>query len=324
MSKLPFPQEARAATRKGELVHVDLQGPAPEMSRQGNLHVAMFVDDFTRFSRVYFLKRRSDVQVAFNEFIRDSEIDPATCTVRIDNASELEPTVEKYGFKQPEMTCPYTPEQNGVAERALATMTTDVIAMLTAAKLPTELWEDAARHSVRVRNRLPRSGTSTTRFEEWYGARPDVSHLRTFGCHAVVLNPKDTRAHKLSPRGTSVIHLGFAKNHKGYLFLDPSTYQVVVSRHARFDETRPGGMLLEGLDEREGDDLDENHIEDSDRADSESEGDSEQVHGTGAERGSAAIDAHPSEALRVLAHSTSCCGRAERSHWTLLSSGHVE
>ena len=297
MTKLPFPSAARSATSKGELVHVDLQGPAPELSRQGNLHVVMFVDDHTRFSHVYFIKQRGDVHSAFTQFLNDSEINPATCTVRIDNAPELEASVEQLGFKPPEITCPYTPEQNGVAERALTTMTADVIAMLSAAKLPTEMWEDAARHAVRVRNRLPKAGTDVTRFQAWYGSRPDVQHLRTFGCHAVILNPKETRAHKLTPRGTSVIHLGFAKNHKGYLFLDPITYQEVVSRHARFDETKSGGLLLKELDDREGDDLDEDYVDESvntDGADTDEIEDTHDVTVTGARR-STRTRAKPSE-----------------------------
>ena len=253
MTKLPFPADARRATSNGELIHADLQGPYPVMSRQGNLHAALFTDDNSGFCWVYFLKNRAEAQDACQAFVRDSGINPKDSTLRADNAPELTAAAEELGFKK-ELTCPYTPEQNGCAERALATMRTDVIALLLASKTPEELWQDAAVHAVRVRNRLPRCGAPITKYEAWYGKRPDVRHLKTFGCHSIVLQAKDARAHKLSQRGTSMVHVGFASNHKGYLFIDPQSGQEVISRHARFDESRPGGDLLPK--DREGDDID--------------------------------------------------------------------
>jgi hypothetical protein len=254
MTKLPFPEEGRRATKRGELIHCDLQGPAPTPSRQGNLHTVLFVDDFSNFSWVYFVPSRSRFDEALTHFIRDSGIDPKSATLRADNAPEIEAAATELGFK-PELTCPHTPEQNGKAERHLATLRNDVIVMLISSGLPMDFWQDAAIHAVRVRNRLPKPGHDATRFELWHHTRPNVSHLRTFGCHAVVLEPKDTRAHRLAPRGKSVAHVGFAPNHKGYLFVDPDTYTEVVSRHARFDEGRAAGHLFADDIEREIDDI---------------------------------------------------------------------
>jgi hypothetical protein len=42
--------------------------------------------------------------------------------------------------------------------------------------------------------------------------------------------------HKLAPRSTECVLLGFPDNHKGYRCLDLSTNCVIISRHVLFDE----------------------------------------------------------------------------------------
>ena len=42
--------------------------------------------------------------------------------------------------------------------------------------------------------------------------------------------------HKLAPRSTECVLLGFPDNHKGYRCLDLSTNRVIISRHVAFDE----------------------------------------------------------------------------------------
>jgi hypothetical protein len=52
-----------------------------------------------------------------------------------------------------------------------------------------------------VRNRSPYSVTQKkTHFEGFFGRKPDVSMLRTFGCKAFVHVPVEKRANKLSPK----------------------------------------------------------------------------------------------------------------------------
>ncbi|XP_025270753.1 uncharacterized protein LOC112639817 [Camponotus floridanus] len=52
------------------------------------------------------------------------------------------------------------------------------------------LWTEAVGTAAYLRNRVPNRGfTNTTPYYEWYGKKPDVSHLRVFGAKAFVRIP---------------------------------------------------------------------------------------------------------------------------------------
>ena len=59
--------------------------------------------------------------------------------------------------------------------------------MLKAKGLPGMFWGEAVTTAVYVLNRSPtKSVDGMTPFEAWYGKKPAVHHLRTFGCVAHV------------------------------------------------------------------------------------------------------------------------------------------
>jgi transposase InsO family protein len=93
-------------------------------------------------------------------------------------------------------TMPYTPEQNGKAERLNRTILERIRAMLTDAQLPDELWAEAAVTANFIRVRSPVSGKDRTPWELFYGSKPDVSMMRAFGTKAYVHVPRAKR-HKL-------------------------------------------------------------------------------------------------------------------------------
>ena len=81
------------------------------------------------------------------------------------------------------MTAPYSPSQNGVAERMNRTLVELARAMLTAKKLPEFLWEAAVAHAAYLRNRsYSRAIGMITPYERNKLIKPDVSHLQEFGC----------------------------------------------------------------------------------------------------------------------------------------------
>jgi hypothetical protein len=68
-----------------------------------------------------------------------------------------------------------------------------------------------------------------------FSSPPSYEHLRVFGC-ACYRNTSATTPHKLSPRSTRCVFLGYSSDHKGYRCLDLSTNRLIVSRHVVFDE----------------------------------------------------------------------------------------
>lgn len=60
-------------------------------------------------------------------------------------------------------------------------------------------------------------------------------HLRVFGCLCYP-NVSSITPHKLSPRSTPCVFLGFSPSHKRYRCLNLSTHKIIIPRHVTFDE----------------------------------------------------------------------------------------
>src|SRR5712671_2294953 len=68
-----------------------------------------------------------------------------------------------------------------------------------------------------------------------YGEKPDISHLRVFGCGAYVYLHPDVRKNKLAPKSELMIHLGEAEGQKGWRFMH-TTNRLFYAANALFDE----------------------------------------------------------------------------------------
>jgi len=115
------------------------------------------------------------------------------------------------------------PQQNGVAERANRTMGDDISAMLYEAQLPPSLWGEALATQIHVWNRLPTSSLKgMTPYEDWFNRKPDISHLRVWGCLAYVFIQKDKRR-SLQPHMEKCVFMGYTSGYKGWKFYNPTT-----------------------------------------------------------------------------------------------------
>ena len=110
--------------------------------------------------------------------------------LRTDNGGEYTST----GFQaylaskgiEHQLTVPHSPQQNGVAERLNRTLMESARAILSHANLPNNLWAEAIATAAYLRNRITTSANEEqlTPFEKWYDYKPNISHLRVFGCVA--------------------------------------------------------------------------------------------------------------------------------------------
>ena len=131
---------------------------------------------------------------------------------------------------------PKTPQQNGVAERLNRTMVETTRSMLIDAKLPYRFWAEALSTAVYLRNRSPiKAVDGITPSEAWTGKKPDVAHMRVFGCEAYAHIPKDERR-KLDPKARKSILLGYGEETKGYRLYDIEKKKVFHSRDVQFNE----------------------------------------------------------------------------------------
>ena len=87
-----------------------------------------------------------------------------------------------------------------------------------------------------ILNRAPTKAlTGKMPFEAWYGSKPNVSFLRTFGCIGHVRKTKSNLT-KLEDRTTPMVFLGYAEGTKAYRLYDPRKNKVLVSHGVVFDE----------------------------------------------------------------------------------------
>nr|KAJ0214248.1 hypothetical protein LSAT_V11C400220480 [Lactuca sativa] len=185
---------------------MDLFGPIPVRSLGGNKYTLVVVDEFTRFTWVVFLKKKSHVAQEILSLIRKNE----TLTglkvkqLRSDHGTEfrnstLEEFCDHKGIGQ-NFSAPRTPQQNGVAERTNRTLIEAGRTLMIHAGLPMSFWAEAVNTACFTQNRsLIHRIHRKTPYEMLKDRKPDVSFFHVFGCICYILNQRDPRS-KFEPK----------------------------------------------------------------------------------------------------------------------------
>jgi transposase InsO family protein len=225
-----------------EIIHSDVCGPMNNTSLGGAKYFLTFIDDKSRKTFVYFLKSKDEVFPKFKEFkaLVENQTGKRIKTLRSDNGGEyvsgaFNQFLKENGIRH-QKSIPYTPQQNGVAERANRTIVERARSMLHSAELNYELWAEAVFTAVYLKNRSPTTALlDMTPQEAWSGKKPSVNHLRVFGCKAYAHIPNHQRT-KLESKSKELIFVGYSTESKGYRLYDPTTKTVKLYRDVIFDE----------------------------------------------------------------------------------------
>ena len=209
------------------LVHSDLCEKMSSKSLSWAEYFLTFIDDKTRYVWVFILKQKDQVFEKFLEWkaLVEKSTGRNLKALRTDNggeytSAEFEAYLKKEVVRH-ELTVPKTPEQNGVAERMNRTLVETMRSMLADSKLPPRIWAEALSTAIYLRNRSPtKSVNRMMPFEAWMGEKPNVAHLRTFGCAVYAHLPKDERK-KLNMKTRKCVLLGYGTEIKGYRLYDP-------------------------------------------------------------------------------------------------------
>jgi transposase InsO family protein len=119
-----------------------------------------------------------------------------------------------------EMTSPYSSSGNAVAERANRTIMDRVRTVLHDAGLPGTYWAEGAATIVYLKDFVPTTRhPGKTPHELWYRKKPDIAHLRPFGCTAYARVPEEVIGGKLNDRSIKCVLLGYF-GRDGYRLLD--------------------------------------------------------------------------------------------------------
>jgi hypothetical protein len=108
--------------------------------------------------------------------------------------------------------------------------------MIRAQGLDLEFWAEAVNIAVYIKNRCPTTALeSKTPQEAWTGRKPDVSHLRVFGCKAFAHIP-DEKKSKLESKSMPCVFLGYCEGTKTYHLMCVETKRIIKSRDVVFLE----------------------------------------------------------------------------------------
>ncbi|CAI7843202.1 unnamed protein product [Closterium sp. NIES-54] len=221
---------------------MDVVGPTRAPSLSGSRYFLTIVDDHTRAVWVNPLQTKGEVAAAvLKEWMPRAQRESGhkVKVIRTDNGGEFigadfEAVLKKKGI-QHQLTVPYNPQQNGVAERFNRTLQEGARTLLGRAGLPDPFWVTALRQVALVKNWVLATvgDKQWVPYTKWYGSPPAVNMLRAYGCMVVFHVPKEKRG-KLEACGRWGVHLGLAKDHKGWLIWDLNSQQLTMSRDVKF------------------------------------------------------------------------------------------
>ena len=120
-----------------------------------------------------------------------------------------------------ETAAPYTPQQNGKAERSNRTIMECARTMLHASELSRNFWTEAVNTAVYLLNRVTvinKGDDIKTAYELWTGRKPNESHLKAFGSEAYVCDPHSSKAGNKAKKGLLV---GYDKESSNYRVYEP-------------------------------------------------------------------------------------------------------
>lgn len=145
----PLKLRGNRASERLKLLHLDLCGPVENPSISRSKYFLTFIDDCTRRVTVYFLKAKDEVFQRFQEYKArvENETSGKIKKLRTDNGGEyigkkMETALKDFGI-QHQLTIPYSPQQNKLAEQMNRTLVERARSMLVDAELPICYWAEA-------------------------------------------------------------------------------------------------------------------------------------------------------------------------------------
>ncbi|KAG7578958.1 Reverse transcriptase RNA-dependent DNA polymerase [Arabidopsis thaliana x Arabidopsis arenosa] len=252
--KVVFPKSNTIYEKCFDLVHSDVW-TSPCASRDNHKYFVTFIDEKSKYTWVTLLPSKDRVYDAFINFQNyvTNHFDAKIKILRTDNGGEYTSTklkthLEKCGILH-QTSCPYNPQQNGVAERKNRHLMEVARAMLFEKHMPKRFWGDAVLTSCYLINRIPtRILNNQSPFQVLNNQSANIDHLKVFGSVCFVFVPGDLR-NKLEPKSTKCVFIGYSTTQKGYKCYDPVMNRYYVSRDVKFmeDEAYFGEKNWEGV-----------------------------------------------------------------------------
>jgi hypothetical protein len=249
--RMSFPKdETTRASQLLEIVHTNVCGPMRITSHGGAQYFLTFIDDFSRKTHVYLLKAKGEAFEKFKQYkaLVENEIGHKTKCYDPTTEENLCPRSLTHFLWNVEFNDKQVrpiPTTKWCCGHANKTIMECARSMILAQGLGLEFWGEAVNTAVYIKNRYPTKALdSKTPQEAWSGRKPDVSHLRVFGCKAFTHVPDEKRT-KLESKSMPCVFLGYYEGTKAYPLTCIETKRIIKSRDVVFIEGSKeiGGVL---------------------------------------------------------------------------------
>ena len=229
---------------RGRVWHSDIC-ELPIQSRTGSRYFIVFVDEASRYVRVYFLKSvgAKEVWEAINSCITDQmyDIDSKPQRLHTDKGGAylseyVQSRLAKLNIKHTDATAG-NHEQNGLAEKTIRDIMNVARAMLMRYNCPDVLWEQSVANAVYAMNRTWKRTIQTCPFALMFGYKPDVGHMKPFGCPVYLHIEKERRGRaqgKLARRAKLMRFVGHTNSSVVFLVTDRSCTRIFPATNLHF------------------------------------------------------------------------------------------
>ncbi|KAL0277244.1 UNVERIFIED_CONTAM: hypothetical protein PYX00_004597 [Menopon gallinae] len=243
LCRSPFVKDTASKAKLLEIIHSDVCGPMKTESLGKSKYFVTFTDEKSRWTEVYFIRKKSQVLEKFKEFRAKMEklTERKIKFLQSDNGTEyVNNEFDKYLKEngiQRRLSISYSPQQNGISERKNRTLLDMARCLLIQAGMKPSFWAEAVNTANYIRNRCPTSAQNSSPYEILFGKQPYLGHMKEFGCDVFVKNNAPNKD-KFQPRAQKMIFVGYSSQSKGYRVYDPNKNKFEDVRDVYFREGR--------------------------------------------------------------------------------------
>ncbi|CAI7730526.1 unnamed protein product [Closterium sp. NIES-53] len=222
-------------------LHLDVWGPSSVRGPLQERHFLIVVDDYSRYTTVFPLRRKADVPTVLEQWLLARGGTEGVFGLRLhsDCGGEFSSTCLQTFYQGRGIIQSYTlldsPQQIGVAKRRIGLVIEVARNSMCHAGAPKFLWPQAVHYAAHQLNLWPSDARPRVMpIFLWTGFPGIAADYRVWGCLAHVRAPC---ANKVYARTCACVFLGFPLDASGWVFYDPVTQQFFASQDVTFDES---------------------------------------------------------------------------------------
>ncbi|GJR07973.1 retrovirus-related pol polyprotein from transposon TNT 1-94 [Tanacetum coccineum] len=229
------------------LLYMDLFRPITPRFINYEKYTLVIVDEYSRYTWVYFLKKKSQAPKTIMSFIKrvENQNNIKVKQLRTDNGTEFRNRIlvnfcDEKGISQ-NFSSPYTPEQNGFAKRKNKTLIEAAKIMLSGSVFSKQYWTEGVATACYTQNRSTiMKRHLKTPYEIFHKRIPNINFLHVFGCLVFIHNHKDHLG-KFDEKANDGYLLGYSLVSKAFRVFNTRRQQTKETYHVTFNES-PGAI----------------------------------------------------------------------------------